>query len=230
MPCARGKAHPDQKTKLRLFTDSGGFCQNQECNTRLFPEEEDKDVHIAEMAHIFAAMDKGPRANPELTEEERGDYNNIILLCANCHTRIDKAPDIYTDKVVTGWKHLHAEKLAAAFGIEKFESRHELKKRVDALFIENKAVHEAVGPDQPYKDNPEAPEAAMWKQRVRATIIPNSNLIIRIFDANADLLSEDEMAAVGEFKVHVTGLIRRHILGEPEINILFPQRVTEVGG
>ena len=116
MPCARGKAHPDQRTKLRLFTDSGGFCQNQECNMGLFPVEENRDIHIAEMAHIFAALDKGPRADPELTEEERGHYENIILLCANCHTKIDKAPEIYTDTVVTGWKLMHAEKLAATFG------------------------------------------------------------------------------------------------------------------
>jgi hypothetical protein len=224
----RGKAHPNQKTKLRLFTDSGGFCQNQECNLNLFPLEEERGVHIAEMAHIFAAMDKGPRPNPELTEEERGNYENIILLCANCHTKVDKAPEVYTDQVVASWKLTHAEKLAATFGITHFQSRGELKKEIGRLLAENKAVHDSFGPDLGYRSNPEAPEAAVWQQRVRTTIIPNSNLIIRQLDANVELLSPDEMETVSEFKVHVKGLVLRHILGDSEINIRFPTKITEV--
>ena len=56
------------------------------------------------MAHVFAAADDGPRANAELTEAERGRYDNLILLCPTCHTIIDKASDEYPDATILRWK------------------------------------------------------------------------------------------------------------------------------
>jgi hypothetical protein len=66
MACNRGRATPNAATKLKLFTDSAGFCQNPECNTPLFPDGLEGYPHLAEMAHIFAAIDGGPRTKVEL--------------------------------------------------------------------------------------------------------------------------------------------------------------------
>ena len=93
MPCSRGQANPDRNTTLRLFADSGGYCQRPECASRLFVDTGTKNVHIAEMAHIIAASDDGPRADAKASAAEKGSYDNLILLCANCHTSIDKAPE-----------------------------------------------------------------------------------------------------------------------------------------
>lgn len=100
MGCDRGKASPDTNTQRRLFAASGGYCQNPGCNRALFVETDTTKISVAEMAHIFAAQDDGPRANPELTEEERGAFANLILLCANCHTVIDKAPEAFPDSAI----------------------------------------------------------------------------------------------------------------------------------
>jgi len=81
MVCSRGEATPNAHTKLRLFADSAGYCQNPACNRPLFIDAGDKNIHIAEMAHVFAAADDGPRANPILTNAERGRFENLILLC-----------------------------------------------------------------------------------------------------------------------------------------------------
>ena len=64
-----------------------------------------------------------PRAKPDLTESERGAFNNLVLLCANCHTMVDKAPEAYPDVLILKWKRDHARKLAALFGVEEYESR-----------------------------------------------------------------------------------------------------------
>ena len=229
MACSRGKAHPDAGTRLRLFTDSAGFCQNPDCNGRLFPVDDAKHVHIAEMAHIFAASDDGPRAKAALTEVERGLYENIILLCANCHKVVDKIPDKYPDGLIRNWKLEHAERINAAFGIKKFKNRPDLRIEIVRLLEENKEVHEMTGPDLDYRSNPEAPEADMWKARVRSTIIPNNNLLIRILDANLDLLDDCERKTVAKFKMHVKGLVLRHIEGMDQVNIMFPKEMECIG-
>jgi len=107
MACSRGEAAPDSHTKLRLFADAAGHCQNPACNQPLFIDAGRKNIHIAEMAHVFAAADDGPRANAELTQAERGRYSNLILLCPTCHTIIDKAPGEYPDTVILMWKQQH---------------------------------------------------------------------------------------------------------------------------
>jgi len=82
MSCPRGDAAPDQYTKLRLFAASGGYCQNPGCERQLFLDTGSKRIHIAEMAHVFAANTEGPRANTELSEAERAAFENLILLRA----------------------------------------------------------------------------------------------------------------------------------------------------
>jgi hypothetical protein len=57
----------------------------------LLVDETDYDpvVVIGDIAHMAAASDVGPRANENLSATERDEYDNLILLCKNCHTRID---------------------------------------------------------------------------------------------------------------------------------------------
>src|ERR1700687_1051764 len=100
MACSRGAASPNAHTERRLFAASSGYCQNPDCSRELFIDYPQKPIHVAEMAHVFAARDDGPRANRELSKEERGAFENLILLCSLCHTIIDKAPEVYSDRIV----------------------------------------------------------------------------------------------------------------------------------
>ena len=228
MTCSRGKAHPDTNTKLKLFSHSGGFCQNPSCDKLLFPEEHPENIHIAEMAHIFSCADNGPRAKPELTADERGAYENIILLCANCHTEIDKAPEKYDDAIVARWKRDHWQKITAALGVVKFSCRNELWDCIEPLLAENRAIHRAFGPDLDYRHNPEAAEATAWQARVRISIIPNSNRTLAILNANRHLLTADEVDTISDFKVHVDGLVLRHLDGQNFPNTRFPSKMENV--
>jgi hypothetical protein len=45
---------------------------------------------LGEQAHIVASEPNGPRGQSLLTTEERDTYHNMILLCPNHHTEIDK--------------------------------------------------------------------------------------------------------------------------------------------
>lgn len=45
---------------------------------------------LGEQAHIVGEKDDAPRGEGPLTAEERDSYHNLILLCPNHHTEIDK--------------------------------------------------------------------------------------------------------------------------------------------
>jgi hypothetical protein len=49
----------------------------------------DPIVVIGDIAHIEAASDSGPRANMQQSRKVRDEYDNLILLCKNCHARLD---------------------------------------------------------------------------------------------------------------------------------------------
>ena len=66
MVCAHGRVNPATNTKLRLFADSGGYCQNPNCLEPLFKDIADETIHIAEIAHVISAGNAGPRARPQM--------------------------------------------------------------------------------------------------------------------------------------------------------------------
>ena len=211
MACSRGKASPDDHTKLRLFADSGGFCQKSDCHRQLFLELEGELIHIAEIAHIIAAMDGGPRANAEVSVEARGCYENLILLCPACHTIIDKAPDKYPDVLVLEWKREHTEKLRALFGVVNCSSRRQLRAVIEPVLTENKAVFQQYGPHLSYSADPESEWANTWKRKVLGVILPNNHRLLAILDANRKLLGSNEKGTLEEFRQHVDDLTARHI-------------------
>ncbi len=81
-------------TRLRLFSEASGHCQKRECLGTLFPAELGGDKHIAEMAHVIPHGDAGPRHEDRPAADFDPDcFDNLILLCSTCHTKIDKDPD-----------------------------------------------------------------------------------------------------------------------------------------
>jgi hypothetical protein len=80
-----------------------------ECRVELFAEATDYDpiVVIGEIAHVAGAADDGPRATPTLTTAQRNDYDNLILLCQNCHARIDGQTGFYSIAKLKDIKQAH---------------------------------------------------------------------------------------------------------------------------
>jgi len=211
MACSRGKASPTQTTQLRLFADSGGFCQNPRCLHPLFLDTEAGAVHVAEMAHIVAAKDGGPRADPALSAEERGAYGNLILLCPTCHSTIDKAPDAFPDTMVLDWKCGHRRRIDEAFGAREYADRSEVRKAVEPLLAENETIFSCWGPDLPYRFDPESEFAEVWRRKVRSRILPNNRKILAVIDANKRHLTDVEASVLERFRQHVDDLESRHL-------------------
>lgn len=231
MACSRGKANPDAQTKQLLFAASGGHCQNPSCNRELFIDTGGKKIHIAEMAHVFAANDDGPRAKGSLSPEERGSFDNLLLLCSNCHVAVDKAEEDFPAHLLLTWKREHAVRLAQLFGATRYPDRASLRQAIDPLLAENRSIFDDWNPDLEYRYDPEAEEAATWQRRLQERIIPNNRRILALLDVNRNLATPDELLTVEAFRQHVYDLEAHHLtdslVGEQR---RFPQAISAIMG
>ncbi|MCA1908290.1 MAG: HNH endonuclease [Magnetospirillum sp.] len=230
MVCTKGRINPSTQTKLRLFADAAGYCQRPDCTRRLFSEEGGPDYHIAEMAHIMAAADDGPRPNADLTAEDRATYDNLILLCPNCHTEIDKEPAAFPDDMLREWKQGHKDKIRAALGIINFSSRQSVRNFIEPLLRRNRAIFDAYGPDNTYRENPEAEEARVWQRMMVSQIIPNNQSILMVLDSNISLMNEGDLKTLELFRQHVDDLVERHLGEDRTVASRFPSDMATMFG
>lgn len=228
MACSRGAASPDKHTQRRLFAASAGYCQNPGCANELFVDAAGESFHIAELAHVFAASDGGPRSNPELSKEERGAFENLVVLCANCHTMVDKASESFPDSMILGWKREHAHKLQGLFGAVRFDDRTAARQVVEPLLAQNLAIFQQYGPHIEAAHNPESGAAEQWKRKMLTRILPNNRRVLAVLDANRHLLRDGEKLAVERLRQHIDDLEAFHIEGNRQDASRFPDILSKI--
>lgn len=222
--CTKDRIAPTLQTKLRLFADSGGLCTNPNCLDKIFTDYDSKSIHIAEVAHVISAGDKGPRSDLTTTPEERSEYSNLILLCANCHTAIDKAEGEFPVSLLESWKNNHKNTILNAFGIEKLPSRYEVRKNLEPFFEENKYIFEQYGPMTEERFNPESELPAQWLRKIREKILPNNRKILLICETNKGLLSTEKRKLLLEFQQHVDDFEAKHLGASKSNGKQFPEK------
>ena len=96
------------KTIKRLFGLSGNQCAFPGCNKKMVNDKNAKDSNIC---HIEAANLGGERYNPNMSDVQRADYPNLILLCQQHH---DETNDVskYTVDVLKEMKAKHEAEIA----------------------------------------------------------------------------------------------------------------------
>lgn len=210
-----------------LLAKSGGFCQNPECNTDLYPLVDKGSIAtIREAAHIIAFSEAGPRG-----EEQQGDigintYENLILLCPICHTKIDKASELYPADLLYQWKSNHEKRISACFHVPSFSSKQELSKELSSLFHQNRVCFETYGPISLDMDSLLSDSPAMWKHKILDTIIPNNRKILELLRKNSSLLSQEEQKILEEFALHKEGFEYNHLSGDKNTSApLFPAQI-----
>lgn len=228
MSCKRGKASPNPYVKLQLFADSAGYCQNPECNLALFHSLGESKFHIAEMAHIIGASIDGPRNSISLKAIDKGKFENLILLCPNCHTKIDKAENEFSDKLLKKWKANHSQKIKDLFGIKKFENREAIRKVLRKIMLENRIIFDTVGPLTDERFNPESENPKKWKEGILSAILPNNRKILQIIEFNYDLLNSEEEIIFANFKQHVRDFEDKHINDNELSGATFPIKMNTI--
>jgi len=99
---------PANEIKI-LIAASGGRCAFSRCGKLLVTESPHgaDSIFSGEACHIVAHSRQGPRGKSELSEEERNHHTNLILLCQEHHTIVDKRPTVYSVRVLQAIKAAH---------------------------------------------------------------------------------------------------------------------------
>ncbi len=214
------------ETKRRLWSESGGYCQNPSCTRYLFADG--SEVDFAEMAHIIPASANGPRdvSVTDVPKEERAHHSNIVVLCAICHTVADKDPGTHPAELMHQWKERHRYLLERTLGTPSYSTRPEARKRVTPLLAANRLIYDRYGPKSgEFSDA----TASRWHRHVRGTILPNNREILRVLEMNRDLLRTDEADTINLFALHVRELEHRHLLNDWTAgSTRFPDELTSI--
>ena len=97
------------KTLKVLFGLSRNQCAYPECSNPVIepPTEQSDALVIAQICHIYAVSEKGPRGKPGLTQEALNAQENLILLCPNHHALVDGQHESYPADTLKEWKRDH---------------------------------------------------------------------------------------------------------------------------
>ena len=102
-------------TKLLLAFRSGDRCAFPGCGGRLSVDGAVAEaVVVGEAAHIAGEKPDAARYDENMTEDERNGYSNLIYLCGDHHTRVDKQEADFPTTDLTHMKAEHERKVQDA--------------------------------------------------------------------------------------------------------------------
>lgn len=193
-----------EKDIKQLWGLAGGYCSNPDCRRRVAITGDKGESYLTgEMAHIIARQAKGPRG-----DGVGGDntYENLVLLCPTCHTKVDKAPGDFPVELLIEWKARHEAWVDSWGCAEKMKSTQELMSFISALLEENQHYFTNYGPKSDVAVIDAMSSAyAIWVARRLDTILPNNRKIVSALDVNAELVPEDMGKATLLFRDHQLG-------------------------
>lgn len=130
-----GLAELSRAQETILWSKAAGMCSR--CKSILIKKGREEFYKKGENAHIEGKEPKAARYNPDQSDEERASYLNHILLCANCHTEIDKDPKSYPNERLLEIKHEH----------ESWVSQQLTVKSNNLTFAELEVIHKFLIPN-----------------------------------------------------------------------------------
>ncbi|PNQ79318.1 HNH endonuclease signature motif containing protein [Paenibacillus sp. F4] len=192
-----------------LYAESMGRCMNPDCKVELFRDNGD----IIEKAHLTPFCDS-----------EDNSFENLVVLCPNCHTDFDKN-SAFTKVHVTMWKQNRKEEFDRFFG-EKFSTFDELRSRVAPLLKENKVIFE----NYYIGDKKE-----LWNV-FEGKILANNNMLKKLLEQNRNLIqrhsdeSYSNLAIIDTFLVHISEFESTRPTVEKHRQVLFPEEINSLFG
>lgn len=198
-----------EQVKRKLYAESLGRCMNPACQKELFTSNGD----IIEMAHI----DSYSKTNDN-------SFENLVLLCPNCHTDFDKN-HAFTKEEIASWKKIRQEELERMFS-KKFTNFEELEKNVVPLLLENKTIFEKY-----YLGN----HKELW-DKLEGKILVNNRKLKMMFSSNLDLIQHhpdknySNARYIEDFLIHVDEFEATRPLEEKMRVVLFPEEINSMFG
>ena len=199
----------DENVKRRLYAESMGYCMNPNCRCNLFAGTGD----IIEKAHI----------DPYCKTADNS-FDNLVLLCPNCHTNFDKN-NAFTPQEILSWKKTRQEELKNFFE-KKFTTFEELEAAVVPLLMENKTIYENY-----YKKN----NKKLW-DKFEPVILINNRKLKLLLKTNLNLIQKQQeewysnLVSIHLFMAHIEEFEATRGDDEKNREILFPVEINSIFG
>ena len=198
-----------ENVKRRLWAESMGRCMNPDCQEELFINNSD----IMEKAHIGTYY-----------ETEDNSYENLIVLCHNCHKKFDKTGFI-DENIVKQWKEIRRNELEKFFSVE-LSSFDQLKEKVVPFLSENYSI---------YKSYYLSGNKSLW-DKFEPQILSNNEKLKLLFENNRTLFQQhsykeySNLELIQKFITHVDEFKITRDDGEKLREVLFPQEINSIFG
>ena len=198
-----------ENVKRRLWAESMGRCMNPDCRAELFIKNSD----IMEKAHIGAYY-----------ETEDNSYENLIVLCPNCHKKFDKTGFV-DENIVKQWKEIRRNELEKFFSVE-LSSFDQLKEKVVPFLSENYSI---------YKSYYLSGNKSLW-DKFEPQILSNNEKLKLLFENNRILFQQhsykeySNLELIQKFITHVDEFKITRDDGEKLREVLFPQEINSIFG
>ena len=188
-----------------------------DCQMELF----DGDTSVGEMAHIKPDSEGGSVS-----------FDNLIILCRNCHKRIDGRRTAKTEQTLLSWKNDRNEEIRKRF-CRVYGSFEELETIVVPLLRRNRSIFESYGP---LGDRPDDSERHSLWLRFEGELIANNQKLVTLLKRNKSMFPSENWKTVEEFINHAREFILtreesptfRVNLFPPTLNSIFGlERVTD---
>lgn len=196
-------------TKILLAYRSGDMCALPQCKRkgrRLSVDSDSGDpINIGQAAHIEGenpGTDKKPasaRYNPNMPDEERNGFHNLIYLCGACHKRIDTLPQGNIDYPVERLQSIKAE--------------HE--KKVRQVMLD---AFSDVG-------FPELQEATLWASSIQPSAVTADYSLLKVEDKIKKNDLDTDARGIIAMGLGVANEVSRYIESVAQTDIEFPERL-----
>lgn len=114
-------------TQNFLWGRAAGRCEFAGCNKPLWKSSVTSErVNIAQKAHIYSFSEEGPRGNDAVSPGDLNSIDNLILVCHECHQKIDAAVDggRYPAALLQEMKREHERRIELVTSIDSTRKSH----------------------------------------------------------------------------------------------------------
>ena len=110
-----------------LWGKAAGRCEFAGCNKPLWKSSVTQEaLNIAQKAHIYSFSGQGPRGHRGIKAEQLNSISNLMLVCHECHQKIDDKPDggRYAVALLQRMKREHEQRIELITGLAANKRSH----------------------------------------------------------------------------------------------------------
>ena len=197
--------------RRRLWCECMGHCMSPSCHKDLFPS----DSTVAHKAHI-----EPYRIGNDNT------FDNLIILCPNCHTFADQQPADEIQPRLRQWKAERNREIRARFSV-RYASFSDLAQAVTPLLRRNRQIVDSYGP---HADHAEARDRHELWELFENELMSNNERLLVMLSRNRTLLHIENQEIVEFFRCHVEEFATTRSAESPVRLSLFPSELNSVFG